>query len=279
MKPLLEFKNVSYGYTNETLALKNINITINKGERIAVLGNNGAGKSTFFLCSNGVLKPSAGNIMLKGKTISSKKSELIDLRKTVGLVFQNPDDQIIASTVESEISFGPLNLLFSKEQVISCVNEAIENMGLKEYRKRPPHYLSGGEKKRVSIADILAMYPEIILFDEPTASLDLQNTTQLQNILKELSSKGITLMVATHDIDFVYRWAERVLIFHKGELLADKNISDAFEDEIILKKAGLQKPTLYTIAELLCKFKGIKTPKNLPKSLEEFPMFLKELKL
>lgn len=145
---------------------------IHQGEKVALLGNNGAGKSTFFLCANGILKPQKGKVYLEGKEIHWDKQEITELRQKIGLVFQEADSQLIAGTVESEVSFGPMNLKISEDDVRERVEDALGNMGLKTLRKRAPHYLSGGEKKRVSIADVLAMRPRMLLMDEPASSLD-----------------------------------------------------------------------------------------------------------
>lgn len=277
--PLLQLQEISFGYTEDRLALHNISVDIFPGQRIALLGNNGAGKSTFFLCCTGVLHPQHGQLLLNGNRLTRKKQDLMRLREAVGLVFQDPDDQIVASTVAAEISFGPLNLGLGREQAEQRVEHALQAMHLREHRARPPHYLSGGEKKRVTIADILAMHPQMILFDEPTASLDPQNTARLVSILADLSDRGMTLMVATHDIDFVYTWADRALVFHGGTLLADAAPCDVFSNNALLRQAGLQKPTLYATAELICRERGIPPPRELPKTKEEFLLFMKELGL
>lgn len=267
--PLLEMKEVSYAYADDRLALKEVSVGIYPGERVAVLGNNGAGKSTFFLCCNGVLKPSNGEVVLNGQVLSRKDRDLNKLREAIGMVFQDPDDQILASTVEAEISFGPMNLGLDREEVQKCVDEAIEAMDLAAYRNRPPHYLSGGEKKRVSIADILAMNPKAILFDEPTSSLDPKNSLRLREILSDLSESGMALLVATHDVDFAYAWAQRVLVFSDGVLLADASPREVFSNEGILNQANLQKPLMYSVVESLCRYKRVPMPENLPLTVDE----------
>ena len=180
-KVLLQVKNLNYSYNHEKRTLNNINLDIYKGQKIAVLGSNGAGKSTFFLNLNGVLTPESGEIFYKDIKISKKN--LNELRKNVGIVFQDADNQIIASSVLAEVSFGPMNLKLSKEEVKERVYEALEYMNINHLKDRPPHYLSGGEKKRVSIADIIAMKSEVIVFDEPTASLDPLNVEILEDVL------------------------------------------------------------------------------------------------
>ena len=233
---ILQIKGLYYSYTNEKDTLNNINIDIYKGEKMAVLGSNGAGKSTFFLNINGVLKPKSGEIIYKGKIITKK--DLNELRKNVGIVFQDADNQIIASTVLAEVSFGPMNLKLPKDEVIKRVDEALRYMNISEFKHRPPHYLSGGEKKRVSIADIIAMKSEVIIFDEPTASLDPLNAEMLEEVLNKLSSENKTMIISTHDVDFAYRWADRIVVFSDGMIIGDGTPLEIFSSEEILKNAN-----------------------------------------
>lgn len=249
--PLLELRNVVYSYPDSEPALHGVSLSIRKGERIAVLGNNGAGKSTFFLVCNGILKPQEGELLSSGATVGYSKKELTALRKKVGVVFQDAENQIIASTVESEISFGPMNLRLPREEVESLVGDAVAQMDLEDYRDRAPQYLSGGEKKRVSIADILAMRPEIILLDEPTASLDPKNTALLEQTLDALSAAGIALVVSTHDVDFAYRFASRAIVFSRGCIIADGDIETVFADGSVIAQAGLKRPLLFEAAQLV----------------------------
>ena len=187
-KPILEIRNLHYCYGSGKAALEGVDLDIFEGEKIAVIGPNGSGKSTFFLNTNGVLTPDEGEIIYRGTVINKKN--LMELRKNIGIVFQDADNQIIASTVLAEVGFGPMNLKLPKEEVLERVEEALRYMNLQEYKNRPPHYLSGGEKKRVSIADIIAMKSEIIIFDEPTAGLDPLNSEMLEEVLGKLSSEG-----------------------------------------------------------------------------------------
>ena len=197
------------------------------------------------------MHPQGGRIFLKGREITASKKDTTTLRQTVGLVFQEPDSQIIAGTVKNEVSFGPMNLRLSDEEVETRVAQALIQMNLEGYEDRAPHYLSGGEKKRVSIADILAMRPEMILLDEPTASLDPENVEMLEETLNRLSADGITIAVSTHDVDFAYRFADRAIVFSSGGIIADADVEEVFSSEDILKTAGLKKPLLYAVAEML----------------------------
>lgn len=266
---ILQIKGLYYSYTNEKDTLNNINIDIYKGEKMAVLGSNGAGKSTFFLNINGVLKPKSGEIIYKGKMIT--KRDLNELRKNVGIVFQDADNQIIASTVLAEVSFGPMNLKLPKDEVIKRVDEALRYMNISEFKHRPPHYLSGGEKKRVSIADIIAMKSEVIIFDEPTASLDPLNAEMLEEVLNKLSSENKTMIISTHDVDFAYRWADRIVVFSDGMIIGDGTPLEIFSNEEILKNANLKRPVMLDVYETLLKSNVLKGDEiSYPKNIDEF---------
>lgn len=250
-EPILQFQDVSYAYPDGPLAVNNLSVTIAKGERVAVLGRNGAGKSTFFLLCNGVLEPDNGTIFCAGQAVSRKKKDLLELRRRVGIVFQEAENQILAVTVEGEVSFGPLNLGLPLPEVERRTTDALGAMGLDGYARRSPQNLSGGEKKRVTIADILAMEPDVILLDEPTASLDPENVTRLEEILDRLTEAGIALMVSTHDVDFAARFAQRGLVFAQGELAKDASMDAIFADAALLNRAGLRKPWIWQTAEAL----------------------------
>jgi cobalt/nickel transport system ATP-binding protein len=266
---ILEIKNGTYSYEDNRCAIHNINIKINKGEKIAIIGNNGAGKSTFFLALMGVVHLHEGDIFLHGKKIEHKRKDLLELRKKVGMVFQDPDNQIIASTVEGEISFGLFNIGQTPDEVRRNVDDMMTEMNLTEYANRPPHFLSGGEKKRVSIADILVMKPEIVLFDEPTASLDCKNTQLFKERIDKLHKENVTLLVSTHDMNFVWEWADRVIVFSGSEMIADDVPEMIFVNETILEQAALQKPILFELSQKL--LEGMDSDKiQYPKSVNEF---------
>ena len=250
-EPILQLENVSYAYPDGPLAVDKLSVSIHKGERVAVLGRNGAGKSTFFLLCNGILEPDQGKLYCGGKAVSRKKKDLLELHRRVGIVFQEAENQILAVTVEGEVSFGPMNLGLPVDAVQRRTEAALEAMGLEEYAERSPQYLSGGEKKRVTIADILAMSPDVILLDEPTASLDPENAARLEEILDELTRAGIALVVSTHDVDYAARFADRGLVFAGGRLVADGPMKSIFSREELLREAGLRKPWLWQAAEAL----------------------------
>lgn len=270
---ILQIKGLCYSYSDEKNTLNNINLNIHKGEKIAILGSNGAGKSTFFLNINGVLIPKSGEIVYTGKVITKKN--LNELRKNVGIVFQDADNQIIASTVLAEVSFGPMNLKLPKDEVVKRVNEALDYMNISELKDRPPHYLSGGEKKRVSIADIIAMKSEIIIFDEPTAALDPLNTEMLEDVLEKLSMENKTLLISTHDVDFAYRWADRIIVFSKGSIIGDGSPIEIFKNNEILKNSNLKRPVMLDVYETLIKRKILTDDNLYPKSINEFKKILR----
>lgn len=269
---LLQSENLCYSYGQGKQVLKDINITVKKGEKIVILGSNGAGKSTCFLNLNGVYRPDSGRILYRGKEIGKK--DLNELRKNVGIVFQDADNQIIASTVFAEVSFGPMNLKLPKEEVKKRVEDALEYMNLGSMRDRPPHYLSGGEKKRVSIADIIAMESEVVIFDEPTASLDPVNVEMLEGVLDKMNEMGKTLLISTHDVDFAYRFADRAVIFSGGRIIADGPVREVFEDDKVLKQANLKRPILLEVYNSLVRHRILEEGGGSPRDARELEMLL-----
>lgn len=263
MGEIIRLEEIAYTYEGSRRGLKSISLKIGEGEKIAVLGANGAGKSTFFLCCNGVLRPDRGKIWLEREPVDGKKDRIHRLRQTVGLVFQESDHQLIGGTVEEEISFGPMNLGLPTGEVRQRVEQAVRDMDLASYQDRAPHELSGGEKKRVTIADVLAMHPKLILMDEPASSLDPSGEKRLEEILETLNHQGISLAVATHDVDFAWRWADRGLVFHQGRLRADRPIEEIFADRELVGGCGLGSPLLYEVGTSL----GLDPP---PRTLQEF---------
>lgn len=271
-KLILKIEDIHYTYGNGKSALDGVSVNIYEGEKIAVIGSNGSGKSTFFLNVDGVLTPEQGKVIYRDIVINKKN--LKELRKNIGIVFQDADNQIIASTVRAEVGFGPMNLKLPKEEVLKRVDEALEYMNISHLKDRPPHYLSGGEKKRVSIADIIAMKSEIIIFDEPTAALDPLNAMMLEEVLEKLSSEKKTMLISTHDVDFTYRWAERVLVFCEGKIIADGKPLEIFKNKEILKQANLRQPTMLEVYESLIEKQILKDTKAYPKSIQEFKEIL-----
>ena len=271
---ILKVEDLYYVYGNGKAALDGVNVDIYEGEKIAVIGSNGSGKSTFFLNINGVFTPQQGKIIYRG--IQVNKKNLKGLRKNIGIVFQDADNQIIASTVRAEVGFGPMNLKLPKDEVIKRVEEALAYMNISDFKDRPPHYLSGGEKKRVTIAGVIAMKSEIIIFDEPTGALDPLNALMLEEVLAKLSSEGKTMLISTHDVDFAYRWAERVLVFCQGKIIADGTPLEIFLNNEVLKQANLKQPTMLEVYESLVEKHLLEDTKAYPKSTQEFKKMLKK---
>lgn len=250
---IVETKDLYFRYPDGTAVLKGINFKVKKGEMVSLLGPNGAGKSTLFLHFNGILRPTKGEVLIKGKPIKYDKKSLVEVRKTVGLVFQNPDDQIFAPTVKEDVAFGPLNLGLPKEEVEKRVKEALKAVGMEGFENKPPHHLSGGQKKRVAIAGILAMQPEVIVLDEPTAGLDPVGASKIMKLLYDLNKKGMTIIISTHDVDLVPVYADKVYVMYDGKILKEGTPKEVFSDVETIRKANLRLPRVAHLIEILNK--------------------------
>ncbi|MDO5824309.1 ATP-binding cassette domain-containing protein [Methanobrevibacter sp.] len=248
---MLEVKNLKYSYDGICQALKGVNLKIEKGRMVALLGENGAGKSTLFLHLNGIYRPDEGQIFIDGEEVKYDKKSLLKVRQKVGIVFQNPDDQIFAPTVEEDVAFGPLNLGLPMEEVQDRVEEALARVGMSGYEKTAPHHLSGGQKKRVAIAGILAMKPEIMVLDEPTAGLDPKGVIGLSKLLRELNDEGITIVISTHNVDFVPNYAQRVYVLADGVVIAEGSPKEIFARTEILEQACLKVPVMTELFQKL----------------------------
>ena len=265
---MLEVRNIKYSYNNDYQALKGVSLKIEKGEMVALLVKNGAGKSTLFLHLNGIYEPDEGKVFIDGEELKYDKKSLLKFRQKVGIVFQNPDDQIFAPTVEEDVAFGPLNLGLSMEEVQDRVEEALERVGMSGFEKTAPHHLSGGQKKRVAIAGILAMKPEIMVLDEPTAGLDPQGVTNLVKLLKELNDEGITIVISTHEVDLVPDYANRVFVLVGGELIAEGTPKDIFSQPDILESANLKIPIVTELFQQI-EAEGFDMDNDYPLTVEE----------
>jgi cobalt/nickel transport system ATP-binding protein len=239
---IIDVRNLIYSYqSGKTLALDRVNLRIEKGERLVLLGANGSGKSTLIKHLNGIILPQQGEILIKGKPINKKN--LKEVRRTVGIVFQNPDDQVFLPTVLQDVAFGPINLGLRQDIVEQRVETALNNVGLSGLDERAPHHLSGGEKKLVAIAGVLAMEPEVMVLDEPTAGLDPEGKQRILRLIYDLNKKlGITLVIATHDVDVVPVFSDRVAILSHGKKIADGTPTEIFSDPDLLRESHLNLP-------------------------------------
>lgn len=219
-RSILNLDSVSYRYPDGTSALDCCSLAVRCGSRTAVLGSNGAGKTTLFLHLNGILRPSAGKVLCDGEFLDYSRGGMRKLRSRVGLVFQNPDSQLFSASVREDVSFGPMNMGLEETIVRERVEEALLAVGMAESADRPVHNLSYGQKKRVCIAGVLAMQPEILVLDEPTAGLDASMLEELETTLDQLHTAGMTTIISTHDLDFAYGWADDVIVLQKGRVLA-----------------------------------------------------------
>ena len=254
------FDKVSYRYPDGTDALKSISLELAKATKIALVGANGSGKTTLLLLLNGILKPTSGQIYFEDHPLDYKQAFLTELRRRVGFVFENPNDQLFAATVRQDVAFGPLNMGLSIEEVKARVSEALECVEMAEYADKPPHFLSMGQKKRVAIAGVLGMRPDIIVMDEPTSMLDGKMADQIMDLLTKLNSEGKTVITSTHDVDLALEWADLVLVLRSGILLAQGGPMEVFENKDIMTRSGLKIPLRL---ELLNHFR------NHPASLKE----------
>lgn len=241
-RPIIQTKNLSFTYPDGTKALKNINLEILDGERVAIIGSNGAGKSTLFYHFNGILQPTSGLIIIDGKPASYNKHDLLKIRQTVGMVFQNPDDQLFSPTVEEDVAFGPMNLGLPEDEVEKRVEESLSAVGMLETRKKAPHHLSGGQKKKVAIAGILAMKPEIMVLDEPTTGLDPRGVNQVMEILYELNQNNMSIIICSHDVEMVTEFANKIIVLHDGMIINQGTPEDIFNDLETLNTAHLKQP-------------------------------------
>ena len=248
-EPFIRTEGLSYLYEDEasvpSLVLKDISLQIEKGEFVAILGHNGSGKSTLAKLLNMILVPTSGKIYVDGKDITADDigdEDMLALRKSVGMVFQNPDNQLVATIVEDDVAFGPENLGIPSAEIRKRVDEVLSIVGMTDYAKHEPHRLSGGQKQRIAIAGVLAMLPECIIFDESTAMLDPLGRKDVMNAIEKLNREmGITVIMITHYMDEAAR-ADRVIVLDDGQILLDGTPSYVFEQEEILKKCGLAIP-------------------------------------
>ena len=246
MNTMIECRNLIFKYTagenqEEKIAINDVNLQITEGEFIAILGHNGSGKSTMAKHMNALLIPTDGK-MLVNKMDTSDMNNLWNIRETAGMVFQNPDNQLVATIVEEDVAFGPENLGVPPEEIRKRVDEALERVGMSEYKRHAPHLLSGGQKQRIAIAGILAMKPKCIIFDEPTAMLDPSGRKEVLDTIIDLNKNyGITVILITHYMDEAAK-ADRIVVMDKGKLILDGKPRDVFSNVEKMKSIGLDVP-------------------------------------
>ena len=273
---ILEAENLNYCYPDGTKALKDLCLKIPKGRKTAVLGSNGVGKSTLFLHFNGILKPQSGTVRFNGQDVIYDRNPLLELRKNVGIVFQDPDSQLFSASVYQEISFGPLNLGLSEKTVRDRVEQAMTATGINELKDKPTHMLSYGQKKRVTIADILAMEPQVLICDEPTAWLDPKHAKQTVQLFNEIIQNGTTVIISTHDVDLAYSWADYVFIMSDGRVIGEGSPDSIFTDNELIRQADLDRPWIVDVCDLFLKKGCFAKTAPLPHNKEElFELMLK----
>ena len=234
---IIEAENLNYTYPDKTVALDKVNFTITHGESVAVIGENGAGKSTLLMHLNGTLMPSSGEIRIGHIPVTKKTVPAI--RQNVGMVFQNPDDQLFMSTVFDDIAFGPLNMGLTEDDVQSRVKDALERVGMTDAARRHPHHLSGGEKRRIAIASVLSMSPNVLAMDEPSSALDSKSRRNLIELLKTFKH---TKIIASHDLAMISEVCERTIILFRGKIEGDAPTKEIFRNKKLLQYCSIEPP-------------------------------------
>lgn len=270
MQPIIQIKDLYFDYINsegkETAALDGVSLDIHKGEFLVIIGHNGSGKSTLAKHMNALLTPKRGQVLVKGMD-TKDEDRTWDIRQTAGMVFQNPDNQMVATIVEEDVAFGPENLGVASEQIRERVDQALRTVGMTEYANTAPHYLSGGQKQRVAIAGVIAMRPEVIILDEPTAMLDPSGRREVMETIDYLNKhEGITIVHITHYMEEAIA-ADRVVVMEEGKIVAKASPREIFNQVDTLKSIGLDVPQVTELAHQLRK-EGIKIEGD-PLSIEE----------
>ena len=243
--PSLEIKNLAFAYPDGNQALFGVNLTVDQGERVSLLGPNGAGKTTLVMHMNGIHPAAHGEVRVAGQLVdASDKANLRTIRSKVGIVFQDPDDQLFMPTVGEDVAFGPYNMGLRGEELEKVVLEALDLVGMTEFKDRPPHHLSFGQRRRVAVATVLAMKPEILVLDEPSSNLDPASRRELADILRSLA---ITIVMVTHDLPYALELCERSVILSGGIIVADKKTREILGDKNLLQAHRLELPVGFSI--------------------------------
>ena len=264
---MLKMENVTYIYEDKTIALNNVNIDLSKGKKIGIVGSNGAGKSTLFMNFLGLLKPTKGKIIYMGEDLKYDKKTLMNLRKNVGIVFQDPDKQIFFSNVYDDIAFALRNLKYDEQEIKERVSIAMSKTNITDLKNKPVHFLSYGKKKNVSIAGTVAMDNQLMFFDEPTAGLDYSSRENIKNILNNLvEDENKTIVVSSHDMNFIYEICDYIYVLNKGFVIAEGEVQSIFLKKEILDEASLEEPFLIKAHKYL----GAKICKNEKELFENY---------
>lgn len=275
---LLRLENISYRYPDGSTALSNCSLSLKRGKRTVVLGANGAGKTTMFLHLNGILRPSAGKVYWEETPLDYSRGGMRKLRSRVGLVFQNPDSQLFSASVREDVSFGPMNLGLEEKIVRERVADALQAVKMTECADKPVHNLSYGQKKRVCIAGVLAMQPDLVVLDEPMAGLDAAMQRELVLVLDHLHSTGITVVIATHDLDFAYGWADEAIVLQKGQLLAHGNAAEVLQQPEVLTELGVSPLVAEITRSLSLTGMDVRVKGYLPRSRSELLKAINEFR-
>ena len=262
---LLEFEGVSYTYPQaEASTLRALTLRLPPGKKAALVGQNGCGKSTLFLLADGLCKPNEGIIKFSGVPLSYRPSVLNQWRRQIGLVFQDPEQQLVAPTVAADVSYGLCNLQLPEIDIERQVGQVLSEFNLQTLAQTPIHHLSLGQKKRVSLAGVMALQPQLLLLDEPTAYLDAPQTRNLLRELDKIFCQGTTLLVATHNLEFVYEWADWIFVMHEGQLVLEGDLEFVFGQSELLTALGLETPLIWQIWQALpLKFRTCPRPRKI----------------
>jgi len=269
---MLEVQDIHYTYNGGFEALKGVSLTINNGEFVAIMGQNGAGKTTLVKHFNGLLKPTLGKVIVDG--IETTKTSVASLARNVGFVFQNPDHQLFSETVDDEISFALKNFGYDSETIQKRIEWAVNLLGISQYRKTSPFMLSGGERKRVALASVLAWDPKILVLDEPTIGQDHQQKETLRQFIMQLQTQGKTVVAVTHDVEFVAECSPRIILMQDGKIVADGEGKNILTDPQILEKSSIVLPQ---IAQIFDKLAMPGLPRNIIDIYEAKKLLLNEL--
>ncbi|WP_213994147.1 ATP-binding cassette domain-containing protein [Sodalis sp. dw_96] len=270
---IIELSDVSFSYDGEHNALNRLDLTVGQGERVAILGPNGAGKSTLFQLFNGLLLPQSGRVVVDGLPV--KRENFIELRRRVGMVFQDSDDQLFNATVYREIAYGLVNMKISGEELDNTIRWALNIVGMESYIHRNPFNLSGGEKKRIALASVIAMKPKVLVLDEPFNALDPRAASHLVHMLNDINKTlGITLIFTLHDMDIVPLMADKVYLMNEGEMVLGGTLAEFFNQKAILRRFDLRLPRVAHLAELLMR-DGQLDDKGLPLTIGQAKEMIK----